>query len=118
MSLMKARKLKMMKTPTLEQKIIEKFVTRDGPPNWPREMRTVKALVKTFGYEVFFHLVLGYGLRSLSFFNTPRGKKILEDEKKLMKLVEMKKSVSIVEDGATYERQTKKSPSLKSLLNL
>lgn len=98
---------------TDNQLLIEKFC--EEKINWPREMKNVGQLLKIEPLVFWQFLVLGFKLKSLSWFFGIDGKKEITKNKKIFAALQIKKSAE-VKNNNIYIRQTETKKSFRDRL--
>jgi hypothetical protein len=97
---------------------IKKFIKDQSTIIWPREMKVVKTLFKTFPIEDFWSgLRLNFKLNSLCWFLSDDGRKFLNNEYKKFKL-ELPEVKTFEVDNNNIAFENKSSYDLDKALNL
>ncbi len=96
-----------------KQLLIEKFCA--DKINWPREMKNIGKLLESEPIEFWKFFVLGFKLKSLSWFFSVDGKNEIQKNKKIFDALKIKESRKVKNDNV-YVRQTERKLSFSDRL--
>lgn len=98
---------------------VNHFLSHSKKINWPKELKTASNLIEKYGFQKLLEIPPSKNIWSLSFFFLPDGKKYIENNSKITKvIVEEKVEIPVEETERIEYKKVEKPKSIKDFLGI